>query len=64
MFCEEVSIQCPYCLEVLWIEIQPEDLGQRFVYDCEVCCRPIHIQVFKDSVNDTWVASAQSEDEV
>ncbi len=43
---EEHPIQCPYCWESFEITIDPsEGESQDFVYDCEVCCRPIDVRV-------------------
>ncbi len=43
---DERQIQCPYCWESFEILIDPsEGEDQSFVYDCEVCCRPIDVQV-------------------
>lgn len=37
---------CPYCGETLSLRLEP-GAGRRqdFVYDCEVCCKPIHIRI-------------------
>jgi hypothetical protein len=42
----EKEIQCPYCWERYPIVIDDSE-GQElyFVYDCEVCCRPIDVCV-------------------
>lgn len=38
------EVDCPYCGESLWIPVDPTGgSSQRFVTDCEVCCRPIEI---------------------
>jgi hypothetical protein len=43
---DERPIQCPYCWETFSILVDPsEGEDQSFVYDCEVCCRPIDVQV-------------------
>jgi hypothetical protein len=43
------SVQCPTCFE--WFEI-PEPPSQErpceLDYDCEICCRPMVIEVFSD----------------
>ena len=40
----ETVIQCPFCHENFSVPIFKEDgLNQSFVYDCEICCRPIEI---------------------
>jgi len=42
-------VQCPYCFENFKIEIYPEDgRQQELIYDCEICCHPIEIQVHWD----------------
>jgi hypothetical protein len=46
MLLDESSIQCPYCWESFSILVDPsEGEDQSFVYDCEVCCRPIDVHV-------------------
>lgn len=43
---EEREIQCPYCWENFTLLIdESEGEEQSFIYDCEVCCRPIDVQV-------------------
>ena len=42
---EEEQITCPYCGECLNILIDPSDAGQEYIEDCQVCCRPIIMQV-------------------
>ncbi len=40
------TVACPYCGEMVTIEL---DVGggahQRYVQDCEVCCRPWQVEV-------------------
>ena len=49
----EQHIDCPYCGETISVLIEPEDSGQQYVEDCQVCCKPI-----------TFVAVVEGEDEV
>ncbi len=43
---EDYSYQCPYCGEELSIRLEAGGgRHQKFVHDCEVCCRPIQIEV-------------------
>lgn len=43
---EEREIQCPYCWETFILLVDPsEGDEQNFVYDCEVCCRPIDVSI-------------------
>ena len=37
----EQDINCPYCGETITILIEPEDSGQQYIEDCQVCCKPI-----------------------
>lgn len=55
------EIQCPFCFERISLAI---DLGggarQEFVYDCEVCCRPIAVSaVLEGSELDVQAERAQ-----
>ena len=44
---QPVSIQCPFCFEVVTIWLAYDDTGEMF-YDCEVCCRPWVLHVWLD----------------
>lgn len=45
----EIEISCPYCGEINIIEIDiTEGLSQIFVQDCEVCCRPVELNISID----------------
>ena len=39
-------IQCPWCWEQITLSLDPETYGE-FVEDCEVCCRPWYIHVYR-----------------
>ncbi len=41
----DVRTHCPYCGEVLQVLVDPEEVGQEYIEDCQVCCRPIVFQV-------------------
>jgi len=46
---ETVPVTCPSCFEVF--EVPLSEAGVEFIqldYDCEVCCRPMVIEVFPD----------------
>jgi len=46
----DISIQCPYCWESFFVRVDyTAGNQQRFSYDCEICCRPIDIQIHLDS---------------
>ena len=39
------EIQCPYCGESIDVLIDNPADEQRYIEDCQVCCRPISIAV-------------------
>ncbi|KHD87915.1 MAG: hypothetical protein OM95_11620 [Bdellovibrio sp. ArHS] len=46
----ECKIQCPYCREKFSIQVfREEGEDQEFIWDCEICCRPIDIQAHWDA---------------
>jgi len=58
-----VTIECPYCGEPTWVTVDAGGASrQRFVSDCEVCCRPIHATASLDPHGSTVVRGA-TEDE-
>jgi hypothetical protein len=38
---EELSVNCPYCGEVVFVEPEPSARTLEYIEDCAVCCRPI-----------------------
>ncbi|MEW5248031.1 CPXCG motif-containing cysteine-rich protein [Microbulbifer discodermiae] len=38
---EETTIYCPYCGESITVLINGEEVGQEYIEDCQVCCKPI-----------------------
>lgn len=45
-FQDEQTIQCPYCWETISVLVDPSVSEQEYVEDCQVCCRPILLQVY------------------
>jgi len=47
---QEITISCPYCGEALTILVDGSVGNQKYIEDCQVCCRPmdIHVSVFAD----------------
>jgi hypothetical protein len=58
----ETSIGCPYCGEVIDVLIDSTDLGQQYIEDCQVCCRPITF-LASESVEGELEVRVFSEDE-
>jgi transcription elongation factor Elf1 len=40
---ETESIQCPFCGQECTVPIDVHQPSQRFITDCEVCCRPFEV---------------------
>ena len=58
---EQVTIGCPYCGEPIEIALEPEAMGQRYVEDCQVCCKPMVIDVSSDGERPMITASRDDE---
>ena len=58
----EKSIDCPYCGESIEVLLDPADLGQQYIEDCQVCCKPI-IFLVTEGVSAELTVSVYSEDE-
>ena len=54
-------IQCPYCGESIEILVDASAGAQRYIEDCQVCCRPISIAVSVE--DDQWQVHASAENE-
>ena len=45
---ESTPVQCPFCGEAIELLIDCSVEEQRYIEDCEVCCRPIHVVAVTD----------------
>jgi hypothetical protein len=52
----EEIVCCPYCGESIKVLIDQEELGQRYIEDCQVCCRPITFDIALDSTGSLLVS--------
>jgi len=59
---EERDIGCPYCGESISVLINEEDLGQEYIEDCQVCCKPIVFNIETD-MNGYISVTVRSENE-
>ena len=46
----EVNISCPYCGESIDILVDYSVGAESYIEDCQVCCRPIDIEVGEDDL--------------
>lgn len=44
----EQALSCPYCGEAISVLVDDSASEQDYVEDCQVCCRPILLQVSVD----------------
>ena len=51
----EKQITCPYCGEPITILIDDSSSAQNYIEDCQVCCRPIDINVAVDAAGEISV---------
>lgn len=58
----EQTILCPYCGEPISVLVDGSVFEQQYVEDCQVCCRPIVLDVTVDPDGDVSVL-ARSENE-
>jgi transcription elongation factor Elf1 len=40
---------CPYCWQEISFVLDASELHQRYVEDCEVCCKPIEVEYYLDN---------------
>lgn len=59
----EVDISCPYCGEVNTVLIEQLEDEQEYIEDCQVCCRPIVINVLMPSGADGPTIRVRTTDE-
>lgn len=52
---EPFLVHCPYCGEPIDIYVDDSAGSQRYIEDCQVCCRPIDVAVSVDADGDLQV---------
>ncbi len=57
-----IDISCPYCGETIALFVDDSAGDQRYIEDCQVCCRPIQVAVTLDADGVPGV-SVRAEDE-
>ena len=59
---QESSVYCPYCGEAIEVLLNPEDVGGEYVEDCQVCCRPIVLDIVVETDGEVLI-QARAENE-
>ena len=54
-------IQCPYCWQIIEINIDCSLVLQEYIEDCQVCCNPITLDVRLDSEGQPTVNARQED---
>jgi hypothetical protein len=57
-----VEINCPYCGEAVELLVDCSAGTQRYVEDCQVCCRPMNVSVSVDMNGDPFVDVRREDD--
>lgn len=55
------QVQCPYCGELIELQIDSSAGDQAYIEDCSVCCRPIDVRLSNDG--ESWGLEVQRDDE-
>ena len=56
-----VSVLCPYCGQPIELLVDATVPNQQYVEDCEVCCRPMVVEI--DATADEPVVEVRRENE-
>jgi len=54
-FLTEETVDCPYCGESIAVLLDPQEAGQQYTEDCQVCCKPILFSLAADSMGNLSV---------
>ena len=61
---EEREVDCPYCGEAVALLVDWSAGSQRYVEDCEVCCRPMEVTLDTAMPGEPGTVTAHRDDEV
>ena len=56
------TITCPYCGEAIELLVDDSAGNQRYIEDCQVCCRPITVVVTIDDDGEPRVDALAEDD--
>ena len=57
-----LAVHCPYCGEPIEIAVDCSVETQCYVEDCQVCCRPIVMDVHVDAAGEPTVDARREDD--
>lgn len=53
---ESHNVSCPYCGELIELQVDASTGSSRYVEDCSVCCQPMEVAVAVDATGRVSVA--------
>jgi hypothetical protein len=56
------DLSCPYCGESIEILVDASAGDQNYIEDCQVCCRPITMNVRVDEDGEAYVSATSEND--
>ncbi len=59
---DNAEIECPYCGEWIALELDTTNPAQRYIEDCQVCCRPIEISTTAAENGEIQLTIARDDD--
>jgi hypothetical protein len=59
---EECATDCPYCGEPITLLVDTSCGDQSYIEDCEVCCRPMVVNVGVDEGGDANISLHREDD--
>lgn len=59
---DTAKIHCPYCDEALDVTLDPSEPEQEYTEDCQVCCRPMILNVHLDPMHAPYVVARREAD--
>ncbi len=57
------TVSCPYCGDVLEVELDLSAGSQRYIEDCQVCCQPIEFVVEVDPAGELAAVDVRRDDD-
>ncbi len=58
---EDFPLACPYCGESQWVRVDLSVEGDRFIEDCQICCRPMVLRLSREAGE--WSLQVAREDD-
>ena len=60
---EDIEITCPYCGEMMEVDVDCTGGSQAYYEDCQVCCAPVKFVITVDDAGNLAAVSAHRDDE-